>query len=186
MLTKTFDFTKYVNCKIKYLTLSLILFLRSANSRVMCTQYWPASKEKDECYGETPEHQIYIGVAKEEELANFHIRTFRLYKMNNNVCFNSFVFFFFFWWHYQTQQDTIFLFNYFNYFNQVRTEERSILQFHYTEWHSHTCPFSNAILEFRRRVRSVVGSTLKSHRPMLVHCNDGGKNSSLHPSIKLK
>lgn len=62
MLTKTFDFTK-----------------------VMCVQYWPASKEKDECYGETPEHQIYIGVEKEEELANFHIRTFRLYKMQNNV-----------------------------------------------------------------------------------------------------
>ena len=46
----------------------------------MCCQYWPASKEKDERYGE-----IYIGVEKEEELANFHIRTFRLYKMKNNV-----------------------------------------------------------------------------------------------------
>lgn len=63
MLTKTFDFTK-----------------------VMCVQYWPASKEKDECYGEQPEYQINIGVVKEEELANFHIRTFRLYKMQNNVC----------------------------------------------------------------------------------------------------
>lgn len=62
MLTKTFDFTK-----------------------VMCVQYWPASKDKDECYGELPEYQIYIGVMKEEELANFHIRTFRLYKMHNNV-----------------------------------------------------------------------------------------------------
>lgn len=59
MLTKTFDFTK-----------------------VMCCQYWPASKEKDERYGE-----IYIGVEKEEELANFHIRTFRLYKMKNNVSY---------------------------------------------------------------------------------------------------
>lgn len=49
-----------------------------------------------------------------------------------------------------------------------------LLQFHYTEWASHTSPFSNAILEFRRRVRSVVGSTLNSDRPMLVHCNDGG------------
>lgn len=57
----------------------------------------------------------------------------------------------------------------------MKTEERMLLQFHYTEWHSHTTPFSNAILEFRRRVRSVVGNTLKSNRPMLVHCNDGGK-----------
>lgn len=48
-----------------------------------------ASTDKDECYGETPEHQIYIGVAKEEELANFHIRTFRLYKMHNNVCIRA-------------------------------------------------------------------------------------------------
>lgn len=76
MLTKTFDFTK-----------------------VMCVQYWPASKDKDECYGELPEYQIYIGVVKEEELANFHIRTFRLYKMHNNVCiifiFNNQLFFLF-------------------------------------------------------------------------------------------
>lgn len=57
---------------------------------------------------------------------------------------------------------------------QVKTEERVLLQFHYTEWPSHSCPFSNALLEFRRRVRSVVGTTLKSSRPMLVHCNDGG------------
>lgn len=55
----------------------------------MCVQYWPASKDKDECYGELPEYQIYIGVIKEEELANFHIRTFRLYKMHNNVRITS-------------------------------------------------------------------------------------------------
>lgn len=86
MLTKTFDFTK-----------------------VMCVQYWPASKDKDECYGELPEYQIYIGVVKEEELANFHIRTFRLYKMHNNVCiisiFNNQLFFYLF--HYEAQQGMI-------------------------------------------------------------------------------
>ncbi|XP_070498935.1 receptor-type tyrosine-protein phosphatase U [Chironomus tepperi] len=126
MLTKTFDFTK-----------------------VMCVQYWPASKEKDERYGVQPEYQIYIGVVKEEELANFHIRTFRLYKMHNNV----------------------------------KVEERILLQFHYTAWSSHSCPFSNAILEFRRRVRKVVGNTLKSDRPMLVHCNDGGGRSGVFMAI---
>lgn len=50
MLTKTFDFTK-----------------------VMCVQYWPASKEKDECYG-----VVHIGVVKEEELANFKISKLKL------------------------------------------------------------------------------------------------------------
>lgn len=111
MLTKTFDFTK-----------------------VMCVQYWPASKEKDESYGD-----IWIGIAKEEQLANFQIRTFHIYKkgLNNEIL-----------------------------------EERNILQFHYTEWHSHTCPFGNAVLEFRRRVRSVVGTIIRTNSigPMLVHC----------------
>lgn len=45
----------------------------------MCVQYWPASKEKDEEYG-----GIGVSVLKEEELANFHIRTIKLYKKNEN------------------------------------------------------------------------------------------------------
>lgn len=66
MLTKTFDFTK-----------------------VMCVQYWPASKDRDESYGD-----IFIGVSKEEQLANFQIRTFRIYRKTGDVSLNfSFVFF---------------------------------------------------------------------------------------------
>lgn len=42
-------------------------------------QYWPASKDKDEEYG-----GIGVSVLKEEELANFHIRTIKLYKKNGN------------------------------------------------------------------------------------------------------
>lgn len=34
-------------------------------------------------------------------------------------------------------------------------EERKVIQFHYTEWPCHSNPFSNALLEFRRRVRQV-------------------------------
>lgn len=41
-------------------------------------QYWPASKDKDEDYG-----GIGVSVLKEEELANFHIRTIRLYKKDD-------------------------------------------------------------------------------------------------------
>ncbi|XP_044746070.1 receptor-type tyrosine-protein phosphatase kappa isoform X2 [Coccinella septempunctata] len=123
MLTKTFDFIK-----------------------VMCVQYWPASKDLDETYG-----GISISVLDEEELAHFHIRTFRLYKK---------------------QGDTI-------------LEERLILQFHFTEWHSHSCPFPNSILEFRRRVRAVVGHRIKSNEagPMIVHCNDGGGRSGVYLAI---
>ncbi|CAG4986937.1 unnamed protein product [Colias eurytheme] len=124
MLTKTFDFIK-----------------------VMCVQYWPASKDKDETYGD-----ISVGIVQEEELANFHIRTFRLYK---------------------TEKDVV-------------VEERFLLQFHYTQWHSHTCPFGNALLEFRRRVRAVVGRRLVSSSatgPMVVHCNDGGGRSGVYLAV---
>lgn len=53
---------------------------------------------------------------------------------------------------------------------QEEEETRTLLQFHYTEWPCHTCPFSNAILEFRRRMRAVVGSRLQHDSPIVVHC----------------
>lgn len=41
-------------------------------------QYWPASKDKGESYGD-----IEVAIINEEELANFHIRTFAVYKSEN-------------------------------------------------------------------------------------------------------
>lgn len=46
----------------------------------MCVQYWPASIELEEKYG-----GITLKIVQEEELANFHIRTFRLYKKELDV-----------------------------------------------------------------------------------------------------
>lgn len=43
-------------------------------------QYWPPAVDKTEAYGE-----IYITTLKEEQLANFQIRTFRIFKMENDV-----------------------------------------------------------------------------------------------------
>lgn len=57
MLTKVFDFTK-----------------------VMCIQYWPAALDKTEVYGD-----IHIGIVADEQLANFQIRTFRIWKENVDV-----------------------------------------------------------------------------------------------------
>lgn len=117
----------------------------------MCVQYWPASNDLEETYG-----GIHLKVIQEEELANFRIRTFRLYKTNGSV------------------RNT--LYSYFSvllkFTLKVVTEERFILQFHFTEWHCHSCPFGNALLEFRRRVRAVVGHRIKSKEagPMVVHC----------------
>ncbi|BES90224.1 phosphatase [Nesidiocoris tenuis] len=121
MLTKTFDFIK-----------------------VMCIQYLPNAKVKSENYGD-----LNISILREEELANFHIRTVRLvHKQNTDL-----------------------------------EEERILLQFHYTEWACHTCPFPNAILEFRRRVRAVVGTRTKQGGPIVVHCNDGGGRSGVYLAI---
>lgn len=46
-------------------------------TKVMCVQYWPASKDKDETYDD-----LHIGIVEEEELANYCVRTFRIYKLN--------------------------------------------------------------------------------------------------------
>lgn len=40
-------------------------------------QYWPPNTEKIEDYG-----GIHVRVQKDEELANFHIRTLLIYKVN--------------------------------------------------------------------------------------------------------
>lgn len=46
----------------------------------MCIQYWPPALDKEETYGD-----IHIGIVKEEQLANFHIRTFRIFKKSLDV-----------------------------------------------------------------------------------------------------
>ncbi|KAJ8880031.1 hypothetical protein PR048_020653, partial [Dryococelus australis] len=136
------------------LTHSLNVSVLYMKAVVMCMQYWPASKELSETHG-----GINISIAREEELANFHIRTFRLAKMEEGALTSVCVL-------------------------QTVETERKILQFHYTQWHSHTCPFSNAILEFRRRVRAVVGTVQSDlSGPMIVHCNDGGGRSGVYLAI---
>lgn len=54
-------------------------------------------------------------------------------------------------------------------------KSRNILQFHFTEWPGHTCPFPTALLDFRRRVRQIVDQSPEySKGQMLVHCSEGG------------
>lgn len=140
MLTKTFDFIK-----------------------VMCLQYWPPSPDHPERYGD-----MEITVLREEELANFHIRTLKVVRFNRilppvgEAPDGQ---------HSELPKEEI-------------LEERTLLQFHYTEWPSHTCPFSNSILEFRRRVRMVVASQRQGeHGPCVVHCSDGAGRSGVYLAI---
>jgi len=108
--------------------------------RVMCVQYWPAAKNREEIYG-----GVGITVEQEEQLANFMIRTIRLRKDG---------------------------------------EERKVIQFHYTEWPCHSNPFSNALLEFRRRVRQVMNQHPETlDGPVIVHCNDGAGRSGVYIAI---
>lgn len=51
-----------------------------ASPQVMCIQYWPPAIDKTETYGD-----IHIGIVKEEQLANFQIRTFRIWKETAEV-----------------------------------------------------------------------------------------------------
>lgn len=51
----------------------------------MCMQYWPPNKEKHEDYG-----GIGVSVLDEEELANFHIRTLRIYKKDDKGVRNKY------------------------------------------------------------------------------------------------
>lgn len=68
MLTKTFDFIK-----VSPIATVIQFSLNKCSIQVMCVQYWPASKEIEETYG-----RISVSIVHEEELAHFHIRTFKL------------------------------------------------------------------------------------------------------------
>jgi len=108
--------------------------------RVMCVQYWPAGKNKEEVYS-----GVGVMVENEEQIANFMIRTIRLRKGG---------------------------------------EQRKVILFHYTEWTCHSNPFSNALLEFRRRVRNVMNHHPDSQDgPVIVHCNDGAGRSGVYLAI---
>jgi len=108
--------------------------------RVMCVQYWPAGRDREEEYS-----GVGVTVENEEQLANFMIRTIRLRK--NGVI-------------------------------------RKVILFHYTEWPCHSNPFSNALLEFRRRVRNVMNHHPDAQDgPVIVHCNDGAGRSGVYLAI---
>ncbi|XP_053633111.1 receptor-type tyrosine-protein phosphatase kappa isoform X2 [Cherax quadricarinatus] len=120
MLTKTFDFIK-----------------------VMCVQYWPAMVG-------CPDHYegIKVDLLKEEQLANFQIRTIKLSLEGHPE------------------------------------EEREVVQFHYTEWPSHTQPFINGLLEFRRRIKIWSQSNITpADGPVIVHCSDGGARTGVYMAI---
>ena len=69
----------------------------------------------------------------------------------------------------ETQYDEV------EYEEEIEEEDvRVIYQLHYNGWSSHTCPFLNSILQFRRRVRIYMQEVIKDEGdrvgPTIVHC----------------
>lgn len=85
MLTKTFDFIKVRLSETTSISWTNFLLALSIEEvalllQVMCIQYLPNAKVKSENYGD-----LNISILREEELANFHIRTVRLVHKQNTV-----------------------------------------------------------------------------------------------------
>lgn len=68
---------------------------------------------------------------------------------------------------------------------RTKSNERIIYQFHYNNWASHTSPFINSLLHFRRRVRICMDEMSKSGRtgPAIVHCSNGGGRTGTYLCI---
>ncbi|RWS26927.1 receptor-type tyrosine-protein phosphatase kappa-like protein [Leptotrombidium deliense] len=132
--------------------------------RVLCSQYWPLEVNKSEVYG-----SIEVTLLEEDVLADFVIRTFRLrktdYKKEVNREQND------------EEEATAATTTSENIGDAFGDEdyERIVFQFHYFQWPTHTCPFVNSLLHFRRRIRVYVNeiSAERTMGPIVVHCSDG-------------
>lgn len=72
MVTRTFDFIRV------WIWFDIMVTMKYSNQslQVMCVQYWPAGKNREEVYS-----GIGVTVENEEQLANFMIRTIRMRKV---------------------------------------------------------------------------------------------------------
>lgn len=72
MVTRTFDFIRVWI----WLDIMVTMIYSNQSLQVMCVQYWPAGKNREEVYS-----GIGVTVENEEQLANFMIRTIRMRKV---------------------------------------------------------------------------------------------------------
>ena len=88
MVTRTFDFIRVITILMINLEYEKSFWNKDWNNlynfnsififliKVMCVQYWPAGKNKEEVYA-----GVGVTVENEEQIANFMIRTIRLRKV---------------------------------------------------------------------------------------------------------
>ena len=72
MVTRTFDFIRVWI----WFDIMVTKIYSNQSLQVMCVQYWPAGKNREEVYS-----GIGVTVENEEQLANFMIRTIRMRKV---------------------------------------------------------------------------------------------------------
>lgn len=72
MVTRTFDFIRVWI----WFDIMVTMIYSNQSLQVMCVQYWPAGKNREEVYS-----GIGVTVENEEQLANFMIRTIRMRKV---------------------------------------------------------------------------------------------------------
>jgi Protein-tyrosine phosphatase. len=74
MVTRTFDFIRVGGSITDEHDFMLLITTHNTNiPQVMCVQYWPAGKHREEVYC-----GVGVTVENEEQLANFMIRTLKL------------------------------------------------------------------------------------------------------------
>uniref|UniRef100_T1KVD1 Protein-tyrosine-phosphatase n=1 Tax=Tetranychus urticae TaxID=32264 RepID=T1KVD1_TETUR len=115
--------------------------------RVMCCQYWPIETNKPVMYG-----PMEVTLLTEEPLADFTIRTLRLRRPGSSD-------------HVSSKRPT----------PTPSYKERVVYQFQYYNWPTHSCPFVNSLLQYRRRIRIYMNEVSKENivGPTIVHCSDG-------------
>ncbi|CAG2118694.1 unnamed protein product, partial [Medioppia subpectinata] len=115
--------------------------------RVMCAQYWPQTVDSSEIYG-----QFEVTLIDEEKTADYVIRTIKL-KFGPNEMLKS------------KRSGSL---------DSDSGEYRIIYQLHYHNWSANSCPFSDSILRFRKRVKLYCEELRDINTgPLIVHCSDG-------------
>ena len=129
----------------------------------MCSKYWPMELNKPEYYA-----PMEVTLLNEEPLADFTIRTFRLRKRFSvgpaSLAERAMGL-------HTSAQDK---------------EGRIVYQFQYYQWHIHACPFTNSLLQFRRRVRVYMEEMVPKEPepgPVIVHCSDGCARTGTYMAI---
>lgn len=151
---------------------SIILMLTKVYEfiRVMCIQYWPASVGQVDVFAARYE----VTLVDEDKLADYVVRTLKVRDLKNK--------------HHRNMVDKTGAHMIVPRDDDIERieaahkrydseEYRIIYQLHFLSWQVNACPYSDAILKFRRRAKIYEKQLIEVHGdgmgPILVHCSNG-------------